>query len=105
MADQELLDLNLTEDMVQEISAMAFATAQPAAIRFVRRLTRKIYRAKAGPRDLLGVSTTLFSTAEYQFKTDLETAFITFEAAANAASNKAQLGIAWSSYQIVVGLV
>lgn len=105
MADQELLDLNLTEDMVQEIAAMAFADARPAAIRFVRRLTRKIYQVKASARDMLGVPSTLYSPAELQAGIDLEQAFIAFEVAANAATSKPELNIAWGTYKIAVGLV
>ena len=105
MADQELIDLNLTESVVDEIAAMTFADAQPAAIRFVRRLTRKIYTVKARARDMLGVDSSLFSTAELAAKSDLEQAFLDFQTAANAATTKAHLSTAWDAYQITVGLV
>ena len=106
MSDQELLDLNLTDDVAQDIAAMTFAQAQPYSIKFVRRLTRKLIATKAVPRDIMDLQDpVLNSPAEMTAIADLRTAFIDFETAANSATNKGQLGVAWGQYKIDVGLV
>jgi len=105
MADQEIIDLNLTDDVPQAISGMTFAQAQPAAIRFVRKLTRKIIAAKAKSRDIIDLQDTILnSPGELAAIAVMRQACDDFMTSATLATTLAELSTAWNTYKTDIGL-